>query len=51
LGFTEQNAQELRVALLRAAAEKTAEQMSSDQFGVRYVIDFQVAGPLGTGTV
>ncbi len=51
LGFKAQNADELRAALLTAAANNDAVPSTSDQFGDRYVIDFEISGPRGTGTV
>jgi hypothetical protein len=38
LGFTAENADELRDALLRAAATEDAEEARSDRFGRRYMI-------------
>lgn len=51
LGFTAQNADALRAALLAAAATDDAQQASSDRFGTRYVIDSQITGPRGTRIV
>lgn len=51
LGYTLQNVDELRTALMEAAANGDAELTFSDRFGDRYVIDFQVTGPRGTGIV
>jgi hypothetical protein len=51
LGFTAQNSEELRFALLAAAASGDAQQASTDRFGTRYVIDSHVQGPRGTGIV
>ena len=51
LGFTAENADELRAALLKAAASSDAEAAASDQFGDRYVLEFELAGPLGSGSV
>lgn len=51
LGFSAQNADELRAALLAAAAAREAVPAASDRFGERYLIDFEISGPRGTGTV
>ena len=48
-GFTVENADDLRVALLTAAATVDARPAASDQFGDRYVSEFEVKGPGGTG--
>ena len=51
LGLTAENADLLRTALLRAAATAEATPVARDRFGQRYVIDFEMSGPGGTGNV
>jgi hypothetical protein len=51
LGFTAENTDELRAALLKAAAGNDAQAALSDQFGDRYVLEFEIEGRLGKGTV
>lgn len=51
LGFTAENADELRAALLSAAASADAQRTASDQFGDRYVLEFEIEGPRGKGIV
>jgi len=51
LGLTAENVDELRVALLRAAVENEAVPTSSDRFGERYMIDFEIEGPTGKAIV
>lgn len=51
LGFTAENADELRAALLRAAATADAQPAGSDRFGDRYVLEFEMEGPQGKGIV
>jgi filamentous hemagglutinin len=51
LGFTTENAEELRAALLAAAATADTQQAASDRFGDRYVIEFEIRGPRGSGIV
>jgi hypothetical protein len=51
LGFTIENANELRAALLVAAATADAQPALADRFGERYVIEFQIEGPRGSGVV
>lgn len=51
LGFTAENADELRAALLRAAASDDAQPAAADQFGDRYVLEFEIEGPRGAGIV
>ena len=50
LGFTAENADELRAALLKAVASNDA-QAAVDQFGDRYVLEFEIEGPQGNGIV
>jgi hypothetical protein len=49
LGFTIENADDLRAALLAAAATVDALPAASDQFGDRYVLEFDINGPRGAG--
>jgi len=51
LGFTADNAEDPRAALLAAAATADARPVVSDQFGNRYVIEFEIRGPRGSGVV
>jgi hypothetical protein len=51
LGFTEENAEELRAALLTAATSTDAQPAASDQFGDRYVVEFEIRGPRRSGVV
>ncbi len=51
LGFTAENADELRTALLAAAATADAHPAASDQFGTRYMLEFEIIGPQGAGIV
>ena len=51
LGFTAENADELRAALLKAAANNDAQAAASDQFGDRYVLEFEIEGPQAKGIV
>ena len=47
LGFTAENADLLRAALLTAAATADAQPAASDRFGDRYVIEFEIEGARG----
>ena len=51
LGFTSENADQLRAALLKAAASEAAHVAATDRFGTRYVLEFETRGPRGAGTV
>jgi hypothetical protein len=51
LGFTVENADELRGGLLKAAATADAQLSTADQYGVRFVIEFEVRGPRRSGIV
>ena len=51
LGFTAENADALRAALLMAAASGDAQPAASDQFGDRYVLEFEIEGARGKGIV
>ena len=44
LGFTAENADKLRAALLIAASSVDAQPAASDQFGDRYVLEFEIEG-------
>jgi len=50
-GFTAENADELRAALLKAAASNDAQAAASDQFGDRHVLESEIEGPQGKGIV
>jgi hypothetical protein len=51
LGLTSAQAGQLRSALLRAAAHGHVTPGREDDYGIRYLLDFAVAGPAGTGVV
>jgi hypothetical protein len=51
LGLTANDAEELREALLSAALSEEAEAAEEDQYGKRYVLDFEVKTDAGTATV
>ena len=51
LGITAANAEELRQALLAAAATAEAKVGENDAFGQRFVLDFEIEGFAGKGTV
>ena len=51
LGFTAENADDLRTALLTAAATSDAQPAATDRFGDRYVIEFEIRGPRGAEIV
>ena len=51
LGFTAENADDLRAALLTVAATAEAQPAASDRFGDRYVLEFEIKGPRGAGVV
>jgi hypothetical protein len=51
LGFRADNANELRAALLKAAADSDALPATSDRFGERYVIEFEITGQRGSAVV
>lgn len=51
LGFTGEDARLLQEALLRAAAEGDAVAVEGDDYGQRYVLDFELTGPRGKATV
>jgi hypothetical protein len=49
LGLTSADAPALRDLILRAASSEEARLGRRDEFGQRYVIDFQVSSAFGTG--
>ncbi len=49
LSFTVENADDLRAALLTAAATVDAQPAASDRFGDRYMLEFEINGPRGAG--
>ena len=49
LGFTSDHADELRSALLTAAATVDAQPTLSDRYGDRYMIESEITGPGGAG--
>ena len=51
LGITRDEADILRQALLAAAASTEVTEGDKDDYGQRYVLDCQIAGPGGTATV
>ena len=51
LGVTFKDAEILRQALLRAGADGEAELGEQDDYGQRYVVNFQMTGPSGSATV
>jgi hypothetical protein len=51
LGVTAADADLLRQALLRAATEGDALAGEGDDYGQRYVLDFELTGPRGRATV
>ena len=51
LGVTAENSQSLLDALQQAAVSAEAVVGKQDKYGQRYVIDFDFAGPAGTGTI
>ncbi len=51
LGLTEADATFLHGHLLKAARDGEAELANRDEYGQRYVLDFQLSGPAGEGTV
>ena len=51
LGFTADNVDELRTALMKAAATANANPAASDRFGDRYVLEFEIKGARGSGVV
>jgi hypothetical protein len=51
LGITAENVDDLRTALLTAAAPPEAQPAASDRFGDRYVLEFEIKGPRGAKIV
>lgn len=51
LGITQDNSQLLIDALAQAAADGEAEEGKLDNYGQRWVIDFEMQGPAGSATV
>lgn len=51
LGIRATDADLLGATLLSAAADEEATLVSSDAYGDRYVVDFFMTGPAGSGTV
>lgn len=51
LGITTAEVEDLRAALLDAALNAEAEPAHEDHFGARYIIDFPIRGPKGSGTL
>ncbi len=51
LGITQENAGLLRQALLEAAASAEATLGDKDDYGQRYMLNCEIAGPAGKGTV
>ena len=51
LGLAVDHANLLREALLSAAEFADAEALGEDEFGSRYLLDFEFTGPSGTATV
>jgi hypothetical protein len=51
LGMTDADAEELRTALIDAALRENATPGTSDQYGARYVIDFELRRNGGTAKI
>ena len=51
LGIHRKHGLWFRVALLKAAARGDATEGAVDGFGTRYILDFAMTGPKGSGTV
>jgi hypothetical protein len=51
LGLTADNAEEVREALLSAALSGEADPAEEDEYGKRYVLDFEMKTGAGTATV
>lgn len=51
LGLTADDAEEMREAILSAALSREADPTKEDEFGKRYVLDFEMKTGAGTTTV
>lgn len=51
LGITAEHADKLKKALLAAARSEEARPQEKDQYGTRYVVEFEMEGPLRRATV
>lgn len=51
LGFTAEDSEELRQALLSAAVSEEAAPAGEDEYGKRYVLDFEMSTEAGSATV
>lgn len=51
LGLTADGAEEVREALLSAALSEEADPAEEDEYGKRYVLDFEMKTDVGTATV
>ncbi len=51
LGLTAEDAERLREALLSAASSEEAVSTESDEYGERYVLDFEMNTEAGTATI
>ena len=51
LGFTADRADELQAALLQAAIDEEATTTDSDEYGLRFVLDFTMNGPVGAARI
>jgi hypothetical protein len=51
LGLTADHAEDLQSALLQAANAEEAVETNRDEFGQRYVIEFIMEGPAGSGRI
>ena len=51
LGFGQKDAEFLKTLLLRAVREGEAHETEKDEFGQRYIIDIEMAGPSGQAIV
>ena len=51
LGLADKDAEELRLALLSAARSEAAVRGAEDEYGERYVLDFEMSTVVGTATV
>ncbi len=51
LGLSAEHCDSLRGALLNAARNEEAAASDNDEYGQRYVVDFTMEGPVGTGSI